>query len=95
MSIAAALLRPTLPDYATGRRKDLIGGNSGAKYESMSKGSIPARAIACRAARTANCDVYSPGAALRRCLMPVRAVIQSSEVSTIFSRSAFVRIPSG
>src|ERR1051326_2848896 len=56
---------------------------------------MPARSIACRDARVANCEVYSPGAALRRCLIPVRVVIHSSEVSTIFSRSALVRTPSG
>ena len=32
---------------------------------------------------------------MRRSLMPVRVVIHSSEVSTIFSRSALVRIFSG
>src|SRR5205823_12119986 len=62
---------------------------------SISAGSIRARSIASCAARTAKSEVYSPGAALRRCLMPVRVVIHSSEVSTIFSRSAFVRMPSG
>src|SRR5205823_1144920 len=41
----------------------------------MSWALIPARLIASRAARTANCEVYSPGAAFRRCLMPVRVVI--------------------
>src|SRR5262245_42361077 len=56
---------------------------------------MPARSIACCDAREANCDVYSPGAAFRRCLMPVRVVIHSSDVSTIFSRSALVRTPSG
>src|SRR5205823_7813833 len=61
----------------------------------MSWALIPARLIASRAARTANCEVYSSGAAFRRCLMPVRVVIHSSDVSTIFSRSAFVRTPSG
>ena len=44
--------------------------------------------------RTAKSEVYSPGAALRRCLMPVRLIIQSSDVSTIFSKSALVRMPS-
>ena len=32
---------------------------------------------------------------MRRSLMPVRVVIHSSEVSTIFSRSALVRILAG
>src|SRR5437763_15510143 len=61
----------------------------------MSMGSMRARSMAWRAARTANKDVYSPSAARWRSLMPVRVVIHSSEVSTIFSRSAFVRMPSG
>ena len=52
--------------------------------KSISEGSKPARSIACFAARTANIEVYSPGAAFRRCLIPVRVVIQSSDVSTIF-----------
>ena len=62
---------------------------------SMSSGSRPARSIAWRPARTANCEVYSPGAAFRRCLIPVRVVIQSSEVSTIVSRSLLVNSRGG
>src|ERR1041385_5760499 len=61
----------------------------------MSMGSMRARSMAWRAARTAKREVYSPSAARWRSLMPVRVVIHSSEVSTIFSRSAFVRMPSG
>ena len=51
--------------------------------------------IARRAAFVARSEVNSSGAAMRRSLMPVRVVIHSSEVSTIFSRSALVRIFSG
>ena len=39
--------------------------------------------------------VCSPSAAMRRSLMPVREVIHSSLVSTIFSRSALVITRSG
>src|SRR2546422_3747558 len=55
----------------------------------------PAELRACSAARVANWDMYSSSAAMRRSRMPVRVAIQSSEVSTIFSRSAFVRTRSG
>src|SRR4029453_9982829 len=61
----------------------------------MSLGSIPARLIASCEACDANCDVYSPEAALCLCLIPVREVIHSSDMSTIFSRSALVRTISG
>ena len=40
-------------------------------------------------------EVYSSGAAMRRSTMPVRSIIHSWEVSTIFSRSALVRRRSG
>src|ERR1022692_2755134 len=55
----------------------------------------PAIFIARCAALAAMSDVNSSWAAIRRSLMPVRVVIHSSEVSTIFSRSALVRIFSG
>src|ERR1022692_3535983 len=55
----------------------------------------PAISIARRAALAARSEVNSFAAAMRRSLMPVRVVIHSSEVSTIFSRSALVRIFSG
>src|SRR5947209_2689531 len=61
----------------------------------MSMGSMRARSMAWRAAATANREVYSPSAARCLSLMPVRDVIHSSEVSTNFSRSAFVMMPSG
>jgi len=51
--------------------------------------------MALRAAWVARSDVNSSLAAKRRSLIPVRVVIHSSEVSTIFSRSALVRIFAG
>ena len=56
---------------------------------------IPAFSIARRAALAAMSEVNSLSAASRRSLMPVRVVIHSSVVSTIFSSSALVRILSG
>jgi hypothetical protein len=57
----------------------------------MSSGSSPAVRMA-RSPATAPIEaVVSLGAATRRSRMPVRVVIQSSDVSTIRSRSAFVR----
>src|SRR2546428_9572126 len=55
----------------------------------------PAELSACSAARVANWDMYSSSAAICRSRMPVREAIHSSDVSTIFSRSAFVRTRSG
>ena len=62
---------------------------------SISSGSSPATAIA-RAPATAAMDaVVSLAAATRRSRMPVRDTIHSSLVSTIRSRSAFVRTAFG
>ena len=61
----------------------------------MSSGSSPATAIARRAATAAIEAVVSWAAATRRSRIPVRVRIHSSLVSTIRSRSAFVRTPSG
>ena len=44
---------------------------------------------------TAISEVTSPGAAMRRSLMPVRSVIQASEVSTTLASSSLVTIVSG
>src|SRR2546425_961604 len=55
----------------------------------------PADWSAASAARVANCDMYSSSFAMRRSRMPVRDVIHSSDVSTILSRSAFVRTRAG
>ena len=62
---------------------------------SICSGVMPARSMASRAALVAMSEVNSSSAAMRRSLMPVRVVIHSSVVSTIFSRSALVRIRSG
>src|SRR4029079_5616846 len=57
---------------------------------SMSSGAIPASSRAARAATAPMNEVSSPSAAIRRSLMPVRSVIQLSEVSTILARSSLV-----
>ena len=62
---------------------------------SSSAGSTPARSSAWRAAGIARSLAAWSSRAIRRSLMPVRVVIHSSFVSTIFSRSAFVRTRSG
>src|SRR6185312_13169673 len=62
---------------------------------SRSLPSMPARASAWRLALTERVEAVSCGAAIRRSLMPDRETIHSSEVSTIFSKSAFVRTFSG
>ena len=60
-----------------------------------SDASMPRFANAARAASTAISDVAISGAAMWRSEMPTRSMIQSLDVSTIFSRSAFVRTPGG
>ena len=50
---------------------------------SMSSGASPASSSAARAAHAPIDEVNSPSAAIRRSLMPVRAAIHPSEVSTI------------
>src|SRR6266850_1020512 len=62
---------------------------------STSEAGRPADWSAFSAARVANWDMYSSSRATRRSRMPVRERIQSSDVSTIFSRSRLVRILSG
>src|SRR5438445_3225524 len=62
---------------------------------SSSPGSTPDARRASRAARLAKNDIGSSSRAIRRSRIPVRVVIQSSEVSTILSRSALVRTLSG
>jgi hypothetical protein len=57
---------------------------------SRSDAAMLAASSADRAAAGAMLLVSSPAAATRRSLMPVRSVIQASEVSTSFSRSKFV-----
>ena len=60
-----------------------------------SPGSMPASSRATREALSAMSDAASSSATMWRCLLPVRVVIHSSVVSTIFSRSALVRTRSG
>jgi hypothetical protein len=62
---------------------------------SMSFGVRPALSSATRPALYARSLVVSSSATMCRCSMPVRLLIHSSVVSTIFSRSALVRIRSG
>ena len=62
---------------------------------SRSIGARPAASSAGFAARTQKSESTSPSLAIRRSRIPVRDVIHSSDVSTIFSRSAFERIRSG
>src|SRR6266550_6828264 len=62
---------------------------------SICSGVMPPFFAARNAAWAPMWEVNSLGAAMRRCRMPVRLVIHSSDVSTIFSRSALVRILSG
>ena len=62
---------------------------------SICDGEMRPLAMARSAALAAMSEVYSVAAAMRRCLMPVRVVIHSSEVSTIFSRSELVSTFSG
>ena len=57
----------------------------------MSEASMPAVAIARKAATVAMLAVVSSGPAMRRSLMPVLLTIHSSSVSTIRARSALVR----
>src|SRR5262252_1896458 len=63
--------------------------------KSSSSGLTLARSIARNPAWAAKSDVNSSLPASRRSLIPVRAVIHSSVVSTIFSRSALVKIFAG
>src|SRR5882724_9112465 len=62
---------------------------------SRSVGPRPAASSADRAAAAAMSLVFSPSPAMRRSRIPVRSAIQASEVSTIRSRSAFVRTLAG
>src|SRR5512143_914030 len=61
----------------------------------MSRGARPARAIAARAAAAPSSDDPVPGSTKRRSRIPVRWTIQSSVVSIILARSAFVTTRGG
>jgi hypothetical protein len=71
--------------------KVLSGVEVASTIKSIDWASTPAAASAARAAASAMSEVVSPFAAMRRSRMPVRCVIQSSEVSTIRDNSALVR----
>ena len=62
---------------------------------SMSSGVSPASLIASLAASTPRSLVATSLEAMRLSLIPVREVIHSSEVSTIFARSLFVNFFGG
>ena len=72
---------------------------SGEMVPTMIRSRSSARVRAISRARmeafTAMSEVTSEGAAIRRSLMPVRSMIQASEVLTIRSRSALVSTFSG
>src|SRR5215831_18342847 len=63
--------------------------------KSISSAVIRAASIARKAARAPRSEVNSSFEAMWRSLIPVREVIHSSEVFTIFSRSALVRTRAG
>ena len=63
--------------------------------KSMSSGTRFARSSAWRAAFTARSEVASSSSTMWRSRMPLRCWIHASLVSTIFSRSALVRIRLG
>ena len=56
---------------------------------------MPAISMACLAAIVHISDVLTPSGAKCRSRIPVRSRIHSSDVSTIFSKSAFVTTLSG
>jgi hypothetical protein len=62
---------------------------------SISSGPRPASLMALRAASVARSDVAVLSSALCLLDIPVRSLIQVSLVSTIFSRSRLVSVPSG
>ena len=62
---------------------------------SISEAAVPASSSALREAWTARSEVASWGPAILRSRIPLRARIHSSDVSTIFARSSFVRMRSG
>src|SRR5688572_22169205 len=96
MSSAAACeassLRCTVQDI-DGRMRS--GVTVAMKMWSTSWTSRPAASSALRAASVAMSELSTPDSIMRRSRMPVRVTIHSSEVSTIFSRSAFDNTRSG
>jgi hypothetical protein len=84
-----------LPTIVAVVGKNMSGVEVATITRSTSAASTPARSSAERAAGRARSLAASSSAAIRRSLIPVRSVIHSSDVSTICSRSAFVRTRSG
>ena len=70
--------------------KNMSGVTVATTIRSSSSADTPAMRSASLAAAAARSLVASFSAAIRRCRIPVRVVIHSSEVSTIFARSSFV-----
>ena len=96
MSIAAALCAPIwlwMRQAVAG--KNMSGDAVAQRIRSTSAAKTPACSSAARAAAAPRSLVCSPSPAIRRSLMPVRDVIHSSLVSTIFSISAFVMTRAG
>src|SRR5262249_59445257 len=80
-------------DDVGGRRKDHVGVVVAQIRRSTSFGCVTVRASSPRTASAAMCEVPSPSPLrMRRCLMPVRSVIQASLVSTMRASSALSRM---
>lgn len=94
-SNAAALVAP-MDDWTEHALPKTSSGLEVARMtRSMSEGEMPAMSMARSDAVAAWLESVSPSAKICRFLMPVRAVIHSSVVSTSFSRSWLVRNVSG
>ena len=78
-----------------GRAKHDRSGPEATKTRSISSSDRPALATAALAALAARSEAFSLSSMIRRSRIPVRAVIHSSLVSTIFSRSKLVNTRSG
>ena len=96
-SNAAARIAPIFCLHQARRRREGHVGRDGGDDDQVNLlgGDLGAFACARFAASAARSEVNSSSRAMRRSLMPVRLVIQSSVVSTIFSNSALVRIRAG
>jgi hypothetical protein len=75
--------------------KNMSGVTVATIIRSICSAETPAWLMAASAAFVAMSLVASSGAAILRSPIPVRLLIHSSDVSTIFSRSRFVRMRSG
>jgi hypothetical protein len=96
MSNAAAWLAPILRCTTQAvEGKGMSGVIVATMIKSICSGVTRARAMATSAALAARSEVCSCLAAMRRSLMPVRLVIHSSDVSTIFLNCSLVSTRSG